>query len=67
MYGWRREPFREVVLYEDTGWRGYRSEISAKYKGDGGGPIKRARRSLRHVRYNWEFWREQRRPEKDDH
>lgn len=34
-YGWRRDPFREVVLYEDAGWRA----ISTKWPQDTWGKV----------------------------
>ena len=60
VYTWRRDPYREVVLYED-GFGDHRFQVEAKYKGVGGGPIKRLRRWIGLARFQLQDRRERRR------
>lgn len=60
VYTWRRDPYREVVLYED-GPGNYQFQMHEKYKGDGGNPIKRLRRRGQLVRFHLEERLERRR------
>lgn len=60
-YGWRRNPCREIVLYEGEPG-GYKSEMEGvKYKGEAGGPLKRLGRFAFRLRFNIGDRRQQRR------
>lgn len=59
-YGWRREPFREIALYEGDP-SDYLYELpELDYRGEGGGPFKRLGRLLHRIRFNLQLRRQAR-------
>lgn len=66
----RREAYREVVMYEQAVFDpddDFMLEIhDAKYVGEGGGPIKRLRRTIERLKFNVELRRQDRNPWSDD-
>jgi hypothetical protein len=60
-YSWRREAYREVVLYEGDPSTYLYEMADVVYKGEGGGPIKRLKRMGSHVRYRIRDARDQKR------
>jgi hypothetical protein len=52
IFRWWRNPYREVVLYEGSPREYLYEMVGVTYVGEGGGPVKRLRRFIQHVRFN---------------